>query len=426
VITLRRRWRAAVSAVTPPGPWDSRMLFIAVVILAAFLWSPLRRTFHVQSGLWLIDLDVYRSAGQSVLAGRPVYQHLTPSPQLLPFTYPPVAAVLAMPLAILPSIVAAWLWTISQLVILGGILAWSFRSVLVRTGRWYPVALAVLLGGSVWVLPVWSGIQLGQVNIFLMALVLADFMVTQPRWPRGILIGLVTAVKLTPGVFIVHLWLTGRRREAWTAIISAAAFEAVAFLVIPWDSVGYWASALFDSGRLGYNASVDNQSLRGMMLRIGPDGSPGSALWVLCAVVVAVAGFRYALRASRCGNEQAAVAIVGILAVLLSPVAWIHHLAWVVVGCGVLIGDGRSVRRIALAMATWAYFTVNLSWRGRFLHEGGGPFAWFGYPMEQAYCWGALGLLPLLAWAARQGPLRESEGTSAATSVPSRPQPALH
>ena len=36
----------------------------------------------------MVDLDVYRAGGLSVLQGQPLYTVLTPPPQLLPFTLP--------------------------------------------------------------------------------------------------------------------------------------------------------------------------------------------------------------------------------------------------------------------------------------------------------------------------------------------------
>jgi len=45
----------------------------------------------------LVDLDVYRNAGTSVLHGRDLYGYLSHPPQRLPFTYPPFAALLAVP-----------------------------------------------------------------------------------------------------------------------------------------------------------------------------------------------------------------------------------------------------------------------------------------------------------------------------------------
>ena len=63
---------------------------------------------------WQVDVEVYREAGVSILTGRPIYAAITEAPQLLPFTYPPFAALLAMPLALLPFGAVGWLWTAAQ------------------------------------------------------------------------------------------------------------------------------------------------------------------------------------------------------------------------------------------------------------------------------------------------------------------------
>ena len=58
----------------------------------------------------MVDLAVYRTGGLSVLQGQPLYAVLTQPPQLLPFTYPPVAALFAVPLALLPWSAAQLAW----------------------------------------------------------------------------------------------------------------------------------------------------------------------------------------------------------------------------------------------------------------------------------------------------------------------------
>ena len=51
--------------------------------------------------------------------------------------------------------------------------------------------------------------RFGQVDMVLLAMAVADCAARAPRWPRGALVGLATAIKLVPGVFIVYLWLSG-------------------------------------------------------------------------------------------------------------------------------------------------------------------------------------------------------------------------
>src|SRR6266542_1006128 len=260
-------------------------VFVAITGKIAWQFLVLREPWQM-----LVDLDVYREAGLSVISGRPVYDYLTPTPQLLPYTYPPISAIASIPLTWLPLQPVGWVWTAIQMVLMAGIVTVAFRPLLDRYGPWRPVALGALTGLLFWLVPNKDGIMFGQVDIILVALCLADYATRRPGWPRGMLVGIATAVKLTPGVFIVHLWLAGKRREALTAV--------------------------------------------------------GAAAWLSIAALVAVIGFRYAVQCSRAGNDLAACAIVGLLAVLLSPVAWIHHLAWVVLSLAVIVGDGRDRRRV--------------------------------------------------------------------------------
>jgi alpha-1,2-mannosyltransferase len=53
--------------------------------------------------------------------------------------------------------------------------------------------------------------------------------------------------------------------------------------------------------------------------------------------------------------------------VLLSPVSWIHHYIVVVVVIGAILADGRSRRRIAIAVGTTAFFALTIPWWGRSL-----------------------------------------------------------
>lgn len=332
--------------------------------LAAFLaiggrvgWDHL----HREPGLWMIDLQVYREAGVSVLRGRELYDWLTPTPQLLPFTYPPFAALLAIPLAWLPFEAVGWLWTAVQMIVLIWIVAVVYRPFLTRFGPHAPIVLGGIAGLLLWMSPLSDGIRFGQVGIMIVGLCAADYLTRHPRWPRGLLIGVATAIKLTPGVFIIHFWLSGRRREAVTAAVTALAVTVGAFLVLPAASATYWFSAIFDSDRVGNNAGTSNQSIRGILLRFHIDTG---FVWLPLVALVAWFGFRAAVRATKAGDDLAACAIVGLLSVVLAPVAWIHHLAWMILVLAVVLRDGRSPGRVALAAGIWYFFFVDLPWRG--------------------------------------------------------------
>jgi len=333
----------------------------------------------------LVDLDVYRTGGLSVLRGQPLYTMLTQPPQLLPFTYPPAAALFAAPLAVLPWPAAQLAWVLFVYVPLAVVIWYAFAPLLRRAGRLRPAVFAVLFAACAYLFPVRDEMRFGQVDLVLLALAVADCAARQPRWPRGALVGLATAIKLVPGVFVVYLWLSGRRRAALTAALVALAVTLGAWLVLPQDSVTYWTSAIFDSGRLGSSSGTSDQSLRGLLLRVLLPWPPAAAglprpptaagltaglpgvIWVVVAAAVAVAGFAAVRRLARPSRELEAMAVTALVGVLASPVSWIHHYVVVVLVIGAILADGRAPRRIALAAGTAAYFALTIPWWGQSL-----------------------------------------------------------
>jgi alpha-1,2-mannosyltransferase len=230
-----------------------------------------------------------------------------------------------------------------------------------------PVAFAVIFAACAYLFPVRDEMRFGQVDLVLLAMAVADCAARRPPWPRGLLVGLAAAVKLVPGVFIVYLWLSGRRRAALTAALVALGVTLGAWLLLPQDSVTYWTSAIFDPGRLGSNAGTSDQSLRGLLLRAFLPGSLPGALWAVLAIAVAVAGFALVRRLARDSREMEAIAVTALVGVLASPVSWIHHYVVVVVAIGAILADGRSLARTVLAAGTAAYFALTIPWWGQSL-----------------------------------------------------------
>ena len=381
---------------SPPGGGRRAPLVVSVLawlLALAVLAYLIRLSLFGRVGYRTLDLGVYRDGGQAILHGGRLYSIRAKAGM---FTYPPVAAVLAVPLALMRWRVAQFAW-LPMIYVPLAIVVWiSFRPLLRRARRYAPAAFAVLFAGATILTPLRQEIHYGQVDIFLVALCLLDCATERPRWPRGALIGLATAIKLVPGVFIVYLLITGRRKAAGVSALTFAGVTGLTWLISPSDSATYWTSAVFNSNRLGGNTQAANQSLRGMLLRLFAPAPAPAALWLAVALLVAVAGFAAARAVHQRGQDMAGIAITGLLAALLSPVAWIHHLCWVVIVIGVLVGDGRDRRRVLTAAATSALFASNLPIRGKFLLEAGGAPIWVTRLMEASFGLAAIALIGLL------------------------------
>jgi alpha-1,2-mannosyltransferase len=375
---------------------------VVLLLAGAFTWWQASR---YEDGM--VDLAVYREAGRVVLgfASAPASLYApefgSNLPDYLPFTYPPFAALLFAPLAVLPEMVGSTLFTAVSVAVLVGCVLYAARPLLGRVGVYAPVLAATLLGVALLVEPSTMTLGLGQINIVLMAMCLADCVARRPRWPAGLLIGIATAVKLTPGIFIVYLWITGRRKEAVTAAGTAAVCTALGALLRPGDSLTFWTQSIFDAERLRDNSYYYNQSLRGVALRLLPDGVD-SVVWLCLVALVAWLGLRRARAAHERGDEIAAVATVGLVAVLVSPVAWIHHATWIVLALVILIDEAvaKPERRRSLLVLTAfvsAIFVARLPQLGHNMRWSGGPDP-INLPLENLYavtCLAVLLLLPI-------------------------------
>ena len=291
---------------------------------------------------WRVGADsaVYRAGALTFLHGDPLYdlQRLSalPSWVALPFTYPPAAALLFVPLAALPAGLA---WGIVTT------LSVASLAVVVRVCA-RPSSRAVIVGLTVGALvlePVWKTLSLGQINLILLAIVVLDVLVLAgSRW-SGVLIGVAAAVKLTPLIFVAHLFLTGRWRDGLRALATFAGLQGLMFLIIPGDAVEYWTRAVLDPSRVGGVNWVFNQSLNGLLNRATHAAPWSGDLALLIAAVLAVPAGWLVWRLHRRGEALAALLVTAFLGLLASPISWSHHWVWVVPLIALLIVKRRLV-----------------------------------------------------------------------------------
>jgi alpha-1,2-mannosyltransferase len=272
----------------------------------------------------MVDLDVYRQAGHVLLEGGDFYT----LPGALQFLYPPFAAVLAAPLALVPAAAVQVGWTVA------GVLA--LLAVLHRFGLrgW---ALGLVGTATVWfVEPVTETLAFGQLGIFLVALVLLD-LVPGPRvWrrrllPEGALTALAAAVKLTPAIFVVYLLVVRRTRAFVAAVVTGLVVTLGSAVVAPRASLGFWGRLAHGDTGLGHSIIYyTNQSVMADVVRILGLGSGAAALGLLLSAAVAALGVVAAYRWHRRGDVAMAVNLCGVASLLASPVSWLHHFVWVV------------------------------------------------------------------------------------------------
>jgi len=318
-----------------------------------------------------IDIDVYQMGGQAWLDGQPLYigphngDVLFHTPIVdLPFTYPPLAAVVFSPFAWLhmpaASVVITALTLLlliaSTVILLTGLDVWPSSKYLPGPAwlRRLWLAVVIVAPALIWLEPINSNFAFGQINVVLMTVVIVDCVPQRTPWPRGLMLGLGIALKLTPAVFLLYFVLRRDHRAAWTALASFAGATALGFVLAWNDSWDYWTHTVHHTNRIGEAALNTDQNIAGALARLGLGEHARVLLWLAACLLVLAATIWAMRRVLRAGEPILALICVALFGLVVSPVSWSHHWVWVlpaVLVTGVLAWRRRNVTLAVLAAA---------------------------------------------------------------------------
>lgn len=212
--------------------------FGAVAFVAIFGAGELARWIGetlAGGGWWAIDLQLVLDGADRLASGRPLYE----DPKLL---YPPLAAVVALPLRALDPAAVGLAYAAAKLVVAG---------IAVRAlGATRPLAERVLaFTGLVLSLPFLHDLWLGNANVLLAgAIAMAAFGRPGPR--SGIALGVVAAVFAKPLLIPVLLWLLVFRRGVLAGtVVAGLGATCVGVLAAGLPAYLAWPAALVAGGR---------------------------------------------------------------------------------------------------------------------------------------------------------------------------------
>ncbi|MFF5177119.1 glycosyltransferase 87 family protein [Micromonospora sp. NPDC000316] len=312
------------------------------------------------------DMKIYHGAVVWWASGHELYEFIAPG-TTLGFTYPPFAGLVMLPMAQLPIGGAGVVNALASIAALALVLAGLLRPIVDRLGwpLWFTVAVAVPL--AVAIEPGRETLGYGQVNILLFALIMADLIGLRWRSRRGTHyaatdgpllrfvysgawagagIGLATAVKLTPALFIAYLLITRQWRVAATAIGTTIGVTVASFAIVGDESRTYFGSVLWQTERVGAADMTPNQSLAGLLARLYDSIETPGLLWFAFSVLLLALGLSRAASSRADGDELTAFTLVGLTANVISPISWTHHLVWVIPAI-IVLADAAIRRREA-------------------------------------------------------------------------------
>ncbi|MDO4910736.1 MAG: glycosyltransferase 87 family protein [Corynebacterium sp.] len=297
----------------------SALLLILAVAGAGFIFNYLYRALTGTH----IDAQVYQAAGQAWLSGEPLYgPAFTSSTGLSAFIYPPFAALVFALLAPLPPMVVVLLLQVGTYVAL-----WLINFMILRRAG-QPLSVVWLCFFVCCVFhPVRILSELGQVDILLLCLVVADVCGFLPRWARGLGVGLAAGFKLSPAFFGMIFLV----RAQWAAVFrSALAFFATVLgtaLLNPAYSKAFWLGHMNDVAVVNPVLYFRNQSLRGFLARSGLPESTADSISTpifVAFLLVALIGV-FLLRHER--SYTLSLLLVCLCIYVGSPIANVHN--WV-------------------------------------------------------------------------------------------------
>jgi hypothetical protein len=363
--------------------WGRRLVVAAVVIassLAGMFWI----IHNLSGGLYPDDFLTFRYGVRAADHGVNIYHHDITGPLLTaphgaagqPFTYPPFGT-----LALWPTTLGGWhacylFWCAGSVLVLG----WALARFVPEQTRYRPAAIAAVILVASLTCIVQRHVQQGQVNTYLMGLVLADlFRRDDTRFarvlPHGVLVGIATAIKLTPGLFIVFFLLTRQWRLARASIAGAVAATLLGALVYPRMTGTFLHGAVWSLAdkvdTFDDPGNVSNTSVGGALHALGSAGDPFATP---LAVVTGLLALFAAYRVHSAGRAVDAWLIIGLAAPLVSPVSWVPHGVYLLPAMTLLAFDtaaGRTahVRNvigivIAVAMLHWGPWGADTKLQG--------------------------------------------------------------
>jgi alpha-1,2-mannosyltransferase len=254
------------------------------------------RPFHRAAGAILDGNSPYPAADDPLTAESGAY------------VYPPLAALLAIPLRPLPVEAAGM---VVMLLLTAAVLAtlWALN---VRDWRCYGIAF-------LWP-PVLSAVQTGNLTLLLGLCAAFTWRFRERVVPPAALVGLSVAAKFFMWPLAVWLAVTRRLRSAALAVAIG-----IGLLIGSWAVIGFAGLADYPDlmRRLQDSIGEDSYTLRVVALDLGLSDGLARAVWLAAGLAL----LSSMLVLARKGDERRAFVLALAAALALTPIVWLHYFA---------------------------------------------------------------------------------------------------
>ena len=283
-------------------PWEvAAFLWVPAIGLGFACWYELRARDTLQ------DFGIFRTAALAVVHGHSPYVAATPAAlaHFDKFVYPPVTALVFVPIAELPSEVGRVLVLVGGLVAIVG----ALRLLHVEDWRCYGVALASA--------PAINSVALGALTSFLLLGASVAWRYRDRTAVAGVVVAFTAVLKLFLWPLVVWLLATRRWRSAAACVGAGTVLLLGSWAVIGFAGFGSYPTLLRVLERIEAPVSYSVVAL------VGVHGGAATALTAVLAVALAAAVF---LAARSPDGDRRALAAAILAALVATPLLWLHYL----------------------------------------------------------------------------------------------------
>jgi Glycosyltransferase family 87 len=318
--------RAAASRMV----WPATVVLFGVVPAIAIL---LLFNEAIADDAVAFDFRAFYAAAEAVLRGGDLNPGLDDSLDAAasPYVYPPLPALLTIPLTPLP-------FDVAGVIVMAGLVAAvpaTLWIVGVRDWRCYGLVL-------VWP-PVISAIQTGNVTLWFALASAVAWRYRDRAVPVATAIGVTLAAKFFLWPLVVWLAVTRRLQTAVLSLAVGAGLFLLSWAVIGFDGMSAYPDLL---RRLEDTVGADSYTAYIVGLDVGLPSPVARALWLGLGLAVIASLVVFARR----GDERRSFVLAIAAALALTPIVWLHYFALLVVVVAVAAPGLAPVWFVPLAM----------------------------------------------------------------------------
>lgn len=316
-VTLSRYGQRVNSATGRSLARVAAYAFAGAVLLV--LAAKLAARIHYDPAIWALagwwvppDAGLFIIAGGDVLHGHNPYRDASTIGTDFGYVYPPLLAMAASPLSLLPGPTAAMIWSVLMVAFVIGAL-WLLGVV---DWRCYPIALICPFTRE--------ALEYGAIGPLLVFLIALSWRVRDRPWQGALASGAAIASKLFLWPLALWFFVTGRTRTGGLSI-------AMTFVLIllPWAAIGFAGLTQYPDllDKVGARQGYRSYSVVAMTRALG--GSPNLATAVSVGLggvllVLAVWSARDVTK-RRYDRDRRSLTLLLATSLVLTPVVWNHY-----------------------------------------------------------------------------------------------------